>query len=180
MAHDAVGVGDDKVGEVAVVFFKSVGALYIWLTRHFRAEVSELLTELLDLTLGLEVLECTADGCVGETDGDGAKGSGVELRLSPHDFEEALGGQGVVAVVDARYDLAFFGVRVGGNGEMWAFGGSVDGLGGWCTRERDGGWIDEGDGGGGEFWLDRLCGYGGLDVIDRGIGFDGGRHVVVV
>ena len=91
LAHDVVGVGDDEVGESAVVLFKSLGALCVGLTRHFRAKISELFAELLDLCLGLEVLEGTADSRVGEADGDGAEGARVELRMSLHDVEGALG-----------------------------------------------------------------------------------------
>ena len=81
-------------------------------------------------------------------------------------------------VVDAGNNFALLCIGVGGDGEMWAFDGSVDGLGGWCARERDGGWIDEGDGGGSEFWSNWLD--GGLGVVEGGVGFDRGRHVVVV
>ena len=91
LAHDIVGVGDNKVGESAVILFESFRALCVGLTRHFRTEISELLTELLDLGLGLEVLEGAADGRVGETDGDGAKGAGVKFGVSLHDVERALG-----------------------------------------------------------------------------------------
>ena len=38
-------------------------------------------------------------------------------------------------VVDAGNDFALFRIRVGGDGEMWAFDGSVDGFGGWRARE---------------------------------------------
>ena len=180
LAHDVVGIGDDEVGESAMVFFKPVRAFCVGLARHLCTKIGELLAELLDLGLGLEMLEGTADGRVGEPDGDGAEGSRVEFGVSLHDIEGALGGQWVTVVVDARYDLAFFGVGVGGDGEVWAFDGSVDGLGGWCAREWDGRWVDESDGGGGELWLDWVRGDGGLDVVEGGVGFDGRRHDVVV
>ena len=91
LAHDVVGVGDDEVGESAVVLFKSLGALCVGLARHLCAEVSELLAELLDLGFGLEMLEGAADSCVGEADGDGAESARVELWVSLHDVEGALG-----------------------------------------------------------------------------------------
>ena len=132
-----------------------------------------------NLALGLEVLEGAANGRVGEADGDGAEGAGVELWVSLHDIERAPRGEGVVVVVHAGNDLAFLGVRVGGDGKMWAFGGGVDGFGGRCTGERNGGWIDEGDGGGGELCVDGIFRGSGRDVIDGGVGFSGRRHVAV-
>ena len=104
--------------------------------------------ELLDLALGLEMLEGAADGRVGKADGDGAEGAGIKLWVSLHDIEGALRREGVVVVMDARDNLALLRVGVRGDGEMWAFSGSVDGFGGWCTGKRNGGWIDEGNGGG--------------------------------
>ena len=83
-------------------------------------------------------------------------------------------------VADAGNDLAFFCVGVGGDGEVWAFVGSGDGFGGWCMRKWGVGWIDEGDGGGGELWLDWFRSDGGLDIVEGGVGFDGRRHGVVV
>jgi hypothetical protein len=95
-----------------------------------------------------------------------------------HDIEGTLRGEGVVVMMDMRYDLPFLCVRVGGNGEVWLFGGSVDGFGGWCMGERNSGWIDKGDGGSSEFWADGVfC--GGGDVVEGGIGLDGRRHVVM-
>ena len=91
LAHNVVGVGDDEVGESAMVFFETFRALGIGLARHFCAKIGELLTELFDLGFGLEMLESAADGRVSESDGDGAKGTGVELRMSLHDVERALG-----------------------------------------------------------------------------------------
>ena len=91
LAHDVVGVGDDEVGESAVIFFKPLGALCVGLTRHLCAEVSELLAELFDLGFGLEVLKSAADSRVGEADSDGAECTCVELRVSLHDVEGALG-----------------------------------------------------------------------------------------
>ena len=82
--------------------------------------------------------------------------------------------------MDAGHDFAFFGVRVRGDGEMWAFDRSVDRLGSWCTGEWDGRWVDEGDGGGCEFRSDRIRGDGGLDVVEGGVGLDGGGHVELV
>ena len=92
LAHDTVGVWDGEVGESAMVLFESVGALCVGLTRHFHSKIGELLVKLLDLGLGLEVLEGTADGHVGEANGDGAKGSSVEFRVPLHDIERASGG----------------------------------------------------------------------------------------
>ena len=81
--------------------------------------------------------------------------------------------------MDAGDDLAFLCIGVGGDGKVWAFDGSLDGFGGRCAREWDSRWIDEGDGGGREFWPDWLCGNGGLDVVEGGVAFDGRRHGVV-
>ena len=91
LAHDVVGIGNDEVGESAVILLESFGTLCVWLTRHLRAEVSELLAKLLDLGLGFEVLESTADSRVGEADGDGAESARVELWVSLHDIEGTLG-----------------------------------------------------------------------------------------
>ena len=82
--------------------------------------------------------------------------------------------------VNARDNFAFFCVGVGGDGEVWAFDGSRDGLRGRCARKWDGRWVDEGDGGGGELWSDWVRGDGGLDVVERGVVFNGRKHVVVV
>ena len=91
LAHDVVGVGDDEIGESAMIFFEPLGALCVGLTRHLRTEVSKLLAELFDLGFGLEMLEGAADGCVGEADGDGAESARVELWVSLHDIKGALG-----------------------------------------------------------------------------------------
>ena len=179
LAHDIVGIGDDEVGESAMVFFKSVGALCIGLAGHLCAKIGELLTELFDLGPGFEVLEGAADGRVGESDGDGAKGTGVELWVPLHDVERALWGERVIVTMDAGHDFAFFGVRVGGDGEVWAFDGSVDRLGGRCARWGDR-WVDEGDSGGRELGSNWFHGDGGLNVIEGGVGLGGGRHVEVV
>ena len=190
LAHDIVGVGDDEVGESAVVLFEPFGALCVGLAGHLRTKIGELLAELLDLGLGFEVLESAADGRVGESDSDGAKGTGLEFWVPLHDVERALRGERVIVVVYAGNDFAFFRVGVRGNGEVRAFDWSVDGFGSWCTWERDGGWIDVGfslsvgevcrsggrvhkcDGGGTELCL-------GRDDFDA-VAEDGGRHVVVV
>ena len=91
LAHDVVGVGDDEIGESAMVLFETLWALGIGLARHLCAEISELLAELLDLGLGLEVLKRAANGRISETDGDSTKGAGVELGVSLYDIEGALG-----------------------------------------------------------------------------------------
>ena len=91
LAHDVVGVGNDEVGESAVVLLKPFGALCVGLTRHLGAKVSELLAELLDLGFGLEVLEGAADSRVGEADGDGAESACVQFGVSLHDIEGTLG-----------------------------------------------------------------------------------------
>ena len=185
LAHDIVGVGDDEVGESAVVLFEALGALGVWLTGHLRTEVSELLAELLDLRLGLEVLESAANGHVGEADGNGAEGAGVEFWVSLHDIERTLGRQGVVVSMDTVDDFAFLGLRVWGDGEAWAHG-SVSSFGGWCARGssadglrvgREGGWFHERDGGGTELCLGRDDFDGAAEDVD---GLVGGRHVVVV
>ena len=180
LAHDVVGIGDDEIRELAMVFFETFGALGIGLARHLRTEIGELLAELFDLGLGLEVLKGAADGHIGEADGDGAEGAGVEFWVSLHNVEGALRREGVVMVVDAGHDFAFFGVRVGGDGEAWAFDGSVNRLGSRCAREWDGRWVDEGDGGGGEFGSNRVRGDRGLDVVEGGVGLSGRGHVEVV
>ena len=82
--------------------------------------------------------------------------------------------------MDAGHDFAFFGVRVGGDGEMGAFDGGVDGLGSWRTGEWDGRWVDEGDGGGCELGSNRVCGDGRLDVVEGGVGLSGRGHVGLV
>ena len=56
--------------------------------------------------------------------------------------------------MDASNDFAFLCVGVQGDGEMWAFDRCANGFRGWSAGERNGGWIDEGDGGGGEFGVD--------------------------
>ena len=159
-------------------------------------EIGELLAELFDLGLRFEMLEGAADGRVGEADGNGAEGASVEFWMPLHDIERTLRGEGVVMMVDAGYDFAFFGVRVGGDGEMRAFGGRMDGFGGWCTWERDSRWVDIGfglgvggvsrsggrihkcDGGGTELCLGR----DDFNAVaeDGDVGFGGGRHVVMV
>ena len=133
LAHDIVGVGDNEVGKSAVVFFEPFRALGIRLARHFGTEISKLLAKLFDLCLGLKVLECAADGRVSEADGDGTKGACVELGVSLHDVEGALGREGVVVSVDTINNLALFRLGVWGDGEAWACG-SVSVFGGWCER----------------------------------------------
>ena len=91
LAHDVVGVGDDEVGESAMILLKPLGALCIGLTRHLCAEISELLVELFDLGFGLEMLESAANSRVGKTDGDGAESTRVKFWVSLHDIEGALG-----------------------------------------------------------------------------------------
>ena len=118
-------------------------------------EIGKLLVELFDLGLGLEMLEGAADGRVGEANGDGAEGAGVELWMPLHDVKRALRGERVVVVADPGDDLAFFRVGIRGDGEMQAFGRSLDGLRGWCSGERNG-WIDESDGRGGKFCVDGI------------------------
>ena len=83
-------------------------------------------------------------------------------------------------VVDAGYDFAFFGVRVGGEGELWAFDGGMDGFGSRCAREWNSRGIDKGDGGGRELWSYWVHCDGGLDVVEGGVGFSGRGHVGVV
>ena len=180
LAHDVIGVGDDEVGESTMVFFESFGALSVGLAGHLCAEVGELLAELFDLGFGLEMLEGTADGRIGETDGNGAKGTGVQFGVPLHDIERTLRGEGVVVTVDAGYDFTFLCVRVRCNGELWAFDGGLDRFRGWCAREWDGRRVDEGDGGSREFRSYWVRGDGGLDVIGGGVGFSGGRHAGVV
>ena len=82
--------------------------------------------------------------------------------------------------VDAGDDLAFLRVGIGGDGEVWALEGGVDWFRGRCAGKWNGRWVDESDSGGGEFWSDWIRGNGGLDVVEGGVCFSGGRHVVVV
>ena len=82
--------------------------------------------------------------------------------------------------VDSGNNLAFFRVGVGGDSEVWAFGGSGDRFRSRCAGKWDGRWVDESDGGGGELWSDWIRGDGGLDVVEGGVGLSGRRHVVVV
>ena len=82
--------------------------------------------------------------------------------------------------MDAGHDFAFFGVRVGGNGEMWAFDRSVNRLGSRCVREWDSRRVDEGNGGDSEFGSDWIRGDGGLDIVEGGVGFSGRGHVGLV
>ena len=119
LAHDIVGVGDDEVGESAVVFFESLGALCIGLAGHLRTKVSEFLAELFDLGLGFEMLKGAADGRVGESDGDGAQGTRFELWVPLHNIEGTLRGEGVVASVDTVDDLTLLGLGVWDDGETW-------------------------------------------------------------
>ena len=188
LAHDVVGVGDDEVGESAVIFFKSLGALCVGLARHLCTEISELLAELFDLGFGLEVLESAADSRVGEANGDGAESTHVELRMPLHDIEGTLRREGIVVSVDTVNDLAFFGLGVWGDGETWARG-SVSGFGSWCARgsgddglgmgriSEGGGWIHERDGGGTELCLGRDDFDGVAEDVD---GCGGRGHVAVV
>ena len=110
LAHNVVGVGDDEVGESAVILLEAFGALCIGLSRHLRTEVSELLAELFNLGFGLEMLEGMANGRVGKTDGDCAQRPGVEFGMSLHDVEGALRGEWVVVAVDSIDDFPFFSV----------------------------------------------------------------------
>ena len=185
LAHDIVGVGDDEVRESTVILFKTLGAFGVWLARHLRMEVSELLAELFDFGLGLEVLESTADGRVGKTDGDGTEGTGVEFRMSLYDIERALGRQGIVVSMDTVNDFAFLGLGVWRDGEAWARG-SGNSFGGWCARGssddglrigREGGWFHERNGGGTKLCLRRDDFDGAAEDVD---GFTGGRHVSVL
>ena len=91
LVHDVVGVGDDEVGESAMVFFETFWALGIGLARHFGVEIGKLLAELFNLSFGLKVLEGATDGRVGEADGNGAESARVELWMSLHDIEGTLG-----------------------------------------------------------------------------------------
>ena len=125
------------------------------------------------------MLEGAANGRVGEADGDGAEGTGVKLWVSLYDVKGALRGERVIVVMDVGDDLTFLCVRVRGNGEVWTFGGSVDGLRSWRVGERNGGWIDEGDGGGSELCVDGVLRGSGWDVVDGSVGLGGRRHVVV-
>ena len=126
------------------------------------------------------MLEGAADGRVGETDGDGAEGVSIQLGMSLHDIEGTLRREGVVMAVDAGHNFTFLGIRVRCDGEMWAFDWGLDRFGGRCAREWDGRGVDKGDGGGCELWSYWVRGDGGLDVVEGGVCFSGGRHVVVV
>ena len=83
-------------------------------------------------------------------------------------------------------DFTLFGVRVGGDGEVWALG-SASGLGSWRVSDdgvrfdlntggvdESGGWVHERDSGGSKFCLRR-------DDLDRVVEDGGrGRHVMVL
>ena len=69
------------------------------------------------------MLEGAADSRVCKSDGDGAEGACVELRMSLHNIEGALRREGVIVLADAVDDFALFCVGVGGNGEAWTCGG---------------------------------------------------------
>ena len=84
------------------------------------------------------MLERTADGHVGKSDGDGVKGVGVKFRVPLYDVEGALGGEGVIVAMDTMDDFAFFSVRVGGDSEVRMFNGGMDRFGCWCPRQ----WVD--------------------------------------
>ena len=96
-------------------------------------------------------------------------------------------------IVDAGYDFAFLGVRVGGDSELWARGGCIDGFRGRCTwvdrrvdvrlglgvdeMSGDGGWVDKCDGGGTELCLSRDDFDAAAEDVD---GCRGGGHVTVL
>ena len=184
LAHDIVGIGDDEVGESAMVLLEPFGALCVGLTRHLCTKIGKLLAELFDLGLGLEMLECAANGCVSESNGDGVESARVEFGMSLHDVEGALGREGVVVSKDAIDNFAFFSLGVWGDGKTWTCGG-VSGFRSRCARGgsgdgfriggigRDGGWIHERDGGGTELCL-------GRDDFDAIAEDGGGGHVTVV
>ena len=188
LAHDVVGVGDDEVGESTVVFFEPFGALGVGLAGHLCAEVGELLTELLDLRFGFEMLKGTADSRVGEADGDGTEGAGIQFGVPLHDIERALRREGVVVPMDTVDDLAFFSFGVWGDGETWARG-SVSGFGSRRARRssddrfgmgrvgKGGGWLHKRDGGGTELCLGRDDFDGAAEDVD---GRGGRGHVVAV
>ena len=91
LAHNAIAVGNDEVGESAVILLEPIRALCVGLAGHLGAEVGELLAKLLDLGLGFEMLKGAANGRVGQADGDGAEGAGIQLWVSLHDVKGALG-----------------------------------------------------------------------------------------
>ena len=99
-------------------------------------------------------------------------------------------------VVDAGDNFALLCIRVGGDGEVWAFDGGANRFGCRCAWERDGrrvnirfglgvgeigrngGRIHKCDGGGTELCLGRDDFDGAAE--DSGVGLDRGRHSVVV
>ena len=87
LTHDSVGIGNGEVGQAAVVLFEAFGAFSVRLARHLSMEVSELFAELGDLAFRLEVLEGAADGCIGQADGDGMEGVGVEIGTRLEDVD---------------------------------------------------------------------------------------------
>ena len=111
--------------------------------------IGELLAELFDLTSGFEVLECTTNGHVSKADSDGAESGGVELRVSLHDIERALRGEGVVIVVNTGDDFTLFGLGVNSKYKrgviFWASNGGDDRFWSRCTRGSCDGAFDEGD-----------------------------------
>ena len=131
-------------------------------------EVGELLAKLCDLALHLEMLEGVANGHVGQADGDGAEGVGVEVCASLKDSDGGLGGERVTLLNNLASDLALFNFKVCGNGEGWSVVRSFDGRGvglrGRHVRGRFEGVFDKGGGRGREF-------------VGEGTGGDG-RHSV--
>ena len=136
------------------------------------------------------MLEGTADGRVGEADGDGAEGAGIQFGMPLHDVEGALRRERVVVAVDTVDDFALFGLGVWGDGKTGACGG-MSGFWGRCTRgsgddglglgvgevSRSGGWIHECNGGGAELCLGRDDFDGAVEDVDGG---RRGGHVAVV
>ena len=123
--------------------------------------------ELGDLASGLEVLEHTANGHVGQANGDGAESVGVEVHAGLEDVDRRLRGEGVALLDDLASDLAWFDVVISGNGEGWPVGRSFSGSGnfwGWSRRGCLDRRVDESGG-------------RGRELMGKDVGGDG-RHVM--
>ena len=113
------------------------------------------------------MLEGAADGHIGQADGDGAEGVGIEVGVGLEDVDRRLGREGVALLDDLASDFARFGVVVGGDGERWSVRRSFDGSGDfrrWSRRGWFDGRVDEG-------------GSRGIEFVGKDVSGDGGHSV---